>query len=470
MKTMSMNRNQIAALLVLIAMPFFSLAQYGYSSASMSMGKMRSNTRALPAPSEIVLEEYINYHRHRIALPTGEDRVALDLQWGGSDLTGQLDEGILQVGIATGSAASLDLLPPVNVALVIDKSGSMAGDRIARAREAAHAFLDRLRPGDIFSVVAFDHSVEVVVPAAPIRDKASLHRAIDRIRDEGSTNLDLGMLTGYEQLVRHQKRGQTNRIIMLTDALTNTGITDPMDMVRHSKLYTEDFQVDFTIVGVGVDFNQGLSRQLTGSSNSSIFFVNDASDIQKVFIDEVESLLSAIGRDVALEIELPSGMEVAEIYGYSPSVSGRTVRIPLENLNGGLTMVALLKLKLVGGASFPNQEVKASLRYFDVAEGQHQTIVATSPRFSQNQRHASSAEVSKNYHIALMASALKTMAELAAAGNTAQASVPINRILDRVRSQYPGLEDQDIKRVADILDRYAGEGIDNGRLPMANGH
>jgi uncharacterized protein YegL len=456
MKTQSYNL--FATLLLLMALPLLSPAQYGYSSASMSMGKMRSESRALPAPAEIVLEEYFNYHRHKIALPTGDDRVALDLQWGSPELCGQNGERILQVGIATGTAASLDQLPPVNVSLVIDKSGSMAGDRIARAREAAHAFLDRLRPGDIFSVVAFDHSVEVVVPAAPIEDKAALHRAIDRIRDEGSTNLDLGMLTGYEQLIRHQKRGQTNRIIMLTDALTNTGITDPQEMIRHSKLYTEDFQVDFTIVGVGVDFNQGLSRQLSGSSNSSIFFVNDAEDIKKVFIDEVESLLSAIGRDVVLEIEVPEGVEIAEIYGYSPVISGKMVRIPLENLNGGLTMVALLRLKLLRGGEANLAQVKVRLRYFDIAEEKHLTLNSESPRDnSSRQSYASAAEVSKNYHIALMASALREMAGLAATGQSNEAAIPINRILDQVHARYPGLKDPDIKLVVDILDKYEGE-------------
>lgn len=447
-----MKLNRALFVLLLFALGGLPLhAQYGYSSGSLSMGKMRAASGRLPSPDEIVLEEYFNYHKHQIPLPQGEENVALDLQWGGADLTENPNEAVLQVGISTAFASSLEALPPVNVTLVIDKSGSMRGDRIAKAREAAHAFVDRLRPGDVLSIVAFDNEVEVVLPAQPLPNAKAAHGAIDRIHDEGGTNLDLGMLTGYEQLARFQKRGQTNRLIMLTDALTNTGITDPAEMVKHSQYYTADFEVDFTIVGIGTDFNQSLSRKLTSSARSSIFFINDAEDLKKVFIDEVESLLAPVGRDVMLEIVLPLDVEPLEVYGYQASIASNSIGIPLENINGGLTMVVPVRVKLPQRFSSRRPEIQARLRYFDV-RSQQKRLLETSGKVRRSPE--STPSVRKNFTIAQMAKGLQEMARLHEANQNSAAEAELNTAISTAESRFPDQSDADIQRVYDILKRY----------------
>ena len=96
--------------------------------------------------------------------------------------------------------------------------------------------------------------------------------------------------------------------------LTNTGVVDPTAIVKGSNLFKRDYEIDITMVGVGVDFNNSLSRKISTSNRSSMFFVNDAEDIKKVFIDEIESLLSPVGKNAKLEINIPDEFKGREVF------------------------------------------------------------------------------------------------------------------------------------------------------------
>lgn len=448
------------------------LAQQGYSSASLHWGRMNAGqkrmamaqgmdyfTYAMPRPRDVVVEEYFNYHEHRISFPAKGEGVALDMQWGKDDIAPS-ESMVLQIGLATAELhrGSLADAPPVNVSLVIDKSGSMGSDnRLVNARHAAAEFVQRLRPSDHISIVAFDSHVDVILPSSRVGDRRRALAAIDKIVLGGSTDLNSALIAGYGEVAKAYVPGQSNKVIILTDALTNTGVVDPAQIVSNSAAFNKPYNIDISIIGVGVEFNADLSRQITQNARSSIHFINDAEDIKKVFIDEVESLLCPVAREAKLVIEFDEGLELEQFFGYTPNIEGHRIELDLDNLNKGLTQIFLLRLK----ATSPNArgaQVTARLDYFDIEKNERSAVDVSTPLTDDKPETDMNAlmneEVKKNYAIALMAQSIRDMASFAEDGAVDEAVTTIHRTLDDVQQILDGQYDKDVKRVRDILITY----------------
>ncbi len=450
-------------------------AQHGYSSASLAMGEMRSGQFQAPHPSEIIIEEYYNYHTHQIPLPRKGEAVNLDIRWGNNKVISNSQEVYLQIGITTPHISTQEA-PPVNISLVIDKSGSMSSDnRMHYAREAAKEFVRQLRPQDRISIVAFDHSINTILPSQLVgTNPSNILQTIDRIQPGGSTNLNDGLLMGYRQVHNYYQNRQSNRVIMLTDALTNTGQINPSAIVQNSKRYTDNMDIDITVIGVGVQFNNGLSRQITQSAKSSIHFINHAKDIQKVFIKELQSLLYPLAKNVNLDIILPNGITVEKIYGYENAIkplakastlepvyysNPNQLSLSLNNFNHGLTQVVLLKCRV---HSYVEQYlIQASLNFHNILTQQQESTTsthslknrATVPKAFYNP--LKDGEVKKNFTIAEMADALKQMAQLLQQNEHNNAQITLQNALMTARQRYPYNLDNDVERVYNILEKYS---------------
>src|SRR5678815_1496774 len=126
-----------------------------------------------------------------------------------------------------GKAPTPDNRIPLNLSVVLDRSDSMAGDKLAAARDAAAMLVQRLHPTDTVSVVAYDDEVITVAEPATGETQATLPNQIQHIQAGGSTNLSGGWLRGRELVARLKREGGVNRIVLLTDGLANAGITEP---------------------------------------------------------------------------------------------------------------------------------------------------------------------------------------------------------------------------------------------------
>ncbi|MFT6501073.1 MAG: hypothetical protein ACJASQ_001183 [Crocinitomicaceae bacterium] len=474
LKTQIMNQTQIKLSLLFASAFILNTvnAQHGYSSASMHWGKMSAQQKTeakqsgtdffqygMPQPQDIVVEEYFNYHRHNITLPQKNESVALDLQWGNETISGS-GSAILQIGIATSEfhKGSLADAPPVNVSLVIDKSGSMSSDnRLVNAKEAAYEFVKRLRPTDHISILAFDSNVEIVLASSEVGDKKAVLAAIDKIQLGGSTDLNAGLIAGYGQVAQAYVPGQSNKVIMLTDALTNSGVVDPLQIMRTSKIFNEEYNINVSMVGVGVDFNTDLSRKITDNAKSSIYFINDSEDIKKVFIDEVESLLCPVTRDAKLILEFDKGIALEKFFGYSPTVGKNRLELDLNNMNKGLTQIFLARfnIKDTDGKIPP---VVARIEYFDIGKNERSSVQGTAKLNNDSSENENNPlvneEVKKNYAIASMAQGLHDMADHAQKGQKEAAVKTVDKTINFVNGLYDGVYDDDVKRVFDMLKTY----------------
>ena len=406
-------------------------------------------------PDEIAVEEFINYHKHRLPLPKSGQAVALDTRWGNTEISRSQREAILQIGFTTAEVNERTDLRPLNLVLVIDKSGSMAeSDKMSRVKDSLRTMLSKLRPTDIVSIVAFDTSAQVLHPASPIGDGNGLRYAIDCLQPDGGTNLHGGLMLGYAEAKRYFRAGATNRVILLTDGIANHGVVDPRQIAAQSSEYNSQ-GIDLSTIGVGQDLNNDLLRTLARSGRGLYHFISDYKDIDKVFVNEVQSLISSIAKQVTVRIEYGPGLQLEKIYGYQPRFAHGNVSITLDDMNNGLTQVVMAKFRADSVKSpIP---VKVFLSYYDVKrkcnveEMQEARLV---PAESDSCELLADVEVKKNYTIAQLADSLFEMAGLARRGSYSQALNALDASVATAYQRYPNMEDGDIRFILDIVEGY----------------
>jgi Ca-activated chloride channel family protein len=193
---------------------------------------------------------------------------------------------------------------PVNIAFVLDRSGSMGGRKIELARKAVEVAIDRLLPEDRFAVVAYDDRIDVVVESTPASREAK-DGALRRIRDidaRGSTNLGGGWLKGAEQVALHQAAaggGGVHRVLLLTDGLANQGITDPAELARHAgELRARG--IGTSTFGVG-DFSDTLLQGMATPAAATSLHRAARAD-HRPHRQRVGELLEIVARDAAIEL------------------------------------------------------------------------------------------------------------------------------------------------------------------------
>lgn len=218
---------------------------------------------------------------------------------------------------ATIPAVSPELVTeraPVDVAFVLDRSGSMAGPKLALAKEAVRQALTRLTPRDRAALVVYDHEVDVPVSLAPVA-AATAERfggELTLVEARGSTNLSGGWLQGCAQLANAtvpadgSGANRVRRAILLTDGLANQGITDAGQLAHHAgELRVRG--ITTTALGVGVDFDGPLLSALAEAGGGNFAFIERPSQMPAFFARELDELVTITVRDLAITVRLPEG-------------------------------------------------------------------------------------------------------------------------------------------------------------------
>jgi Ca-activated chloride channel family protein len=216
--------------------------------------------------------------------------------------------------------------PPVNLAFVLDRSGSMGGDKIRLARLAVEESIARLHETDRFSIVAYDDHIDVVVPGTLATAEAR-RTALARLREidaRGSTNLGEGWLRGAEQVAETLSAEGVNRALLLTDGLANVGITDRDELARHAGELRKR-GVSTTTFGVGDDFDEALLQAMAAPGGGHFYYIAAAESIADHVTSEVGEALEVVARDVTLSISVHEGVGVEVLSPFpATSRSGRT--------------------------------------------------------------------------------------------------------------------------------------------------
>ncbi len=252
---------------------------------------------------------------------------------------------VLKVALQAADREQASKRPPVNMALVIDKSGSMQGERIQQARQAALAAVDRLRDDDIISVVAFDDNVTVLVPATKASSRAEIRRGIEQIQANGSTALFAGTSKGAAEVRKFLEREQVNRVVLLSDGQANVGPDSPGALGELGGSLMKD-GISVTTIGLGLGYNEDLMVRLARESDGNHSFVENANDLVSIFDREFGEAMSVIAQDVQIRIECGAGIRPLRTLGRSSEISGQTVITQLNQLYGGQERHLLLEVEV----------------------------------------------------------------------------------------------------------------------------
>ncbi len=246
--------------------------------------------------------------------------------------------------------------PPVNLAIVLDRSGSMSGQKLEKAKQAAIEALRRLGQQDLFSVIVYDHNVETIVPAQSARNAEWIESRIRGIGSGGNTALFGGVSQGASEVRKNLSGKYVHRIILLSDGLANVGPSSPEDLGRlGAALIKEDISV--TTIGVGTDYNEDLMARLSQNSDGNTYFVESSRDLPRIFAAELGDVLNVVAKKVNVIIECPNGVKPVRIIGREGRIKGRKVELSLNQLYGGQEKYALVEVTVPAGRSGEDMKV-----------------------------------------------------------------------------------------------------------------
>src|SRR3954451_16746327 len=216
---------------------------------------------------------------------------------------------------------------PVHLAFVIDRSGSMAGEKLRLSKLAVEQSIARLQSDDRFSVTVYDDAIDVVFESATATADAKQEalRRLGASESRNMTNLGEGWLRGCEQVARYLFPDGVNRCLLLTDGLAHVGITDRDELVTHAGELRQR-GVSTTSFGVGTDFDEVLLQGMATAGGGNFYYISDGRQIVDFITSEVGEALDVVARDVKLEVVTPEGVTV-ESLSQLPLVTrdGRTV-------------------------------------------------------------------------------------------------------------------------------------------------
>jgi Ca-activated chloride channel family protein len=234
---------------------------------------------------------------------------------------------------------------PVNIAVVIDKSGSMGGRKIEKAKEAAIMAIERLNCDDIVSVVVYDTEVRVLVPATKVTDKCWITRKIREIEANGSTALYGGVERGGRELKKFVCDSRVNRLVLLSDGLANVGPQTPHELGRLGERLIKK-GISVTTIGLGSGYNEDLMTQLAYKSDGTHYFAENANDLARIFDKEFGRALSVVAQEIQTEIRCGRGIRPVRLLGRKGVIDGQNVSVFINQLYSKHEKFVLLEVEV----------------------------------------------------------------------------------------------------------------------------
>lgn len=213
--------------------------------------------------------------------------------------------------------------PPLNVALVLDRSTSMKGEKINVLKNAAIRLMQKMRPQDIFSVVTFSDRADVIIPASHPSDKRKLESQIHMLQPSGATEIFQGIQAAFKEIQRNASKGHIDHIILLTDGHTYGDEQQCIELAEQAAKQ----RVGISAMGIGKEWNDEFLDTLANRTGGSSRYISRAKDIHKFLVEKFDTLARTLADDVTLEFATTPGVEITYAFRTQPE----TVPLPIEN-------------------------------------------------------------------------------------------------------------------------------------------
>ncbi|PIU63499.1 MAG: hypothetical protein COS84_09505 [Armatimonadetes bacterium CG07_land_8_20_14_0_80_40_9] len=361
---------------------------------------------------------------------------------------------------------------PLNLSLVIDRSGSMSSEnKLEYTKNAALYAVENLSSDDVLSVVAYDDVVYTLIEANPLLNKDLVKGEIKKLTPGGSTNLAGGVEEGYKQVYKNLSPKRTNRVLLFSDGLANVGETNP-EVLRNWAKKHYDEGVTISTLGVGLDYNENLMLNLAEYGSGNYYYIDSPDKIEEIFAKEFKGLLSIIAQNINICITTEEGVKLAEIYGYPYRKDGDKNFINLSNFLEGDRKYIIAKLLL------PTQKVggfkvaKVEIEYEDILrenqkfrEGEEVVVKYTKDKGLIAK--GLNIEVQKNVELTLSAYTLERASKLIDEGKFEEAEKVIKTRLPAVIEASLDLKAEELQENAGMLAGMSIK-IEKAKAPAAS--
>ncbi|MFH8885318.1 von Willebrand factor type A domain-containing protein [Streptomyces californicus] len=348
-------------------------ASYGYARRTLGDGR-------LPSPGDVRPEEFVNSFRQGYERPNGPgfavnvDGARIGPRKGadkaGGEGSGASDWSLLRVGLATEAAPTTAERPPAALTFVVDISGSMAETgRLDLVRKSLDILTDELRDDDSIALVTFSDEAETRLPMTRLKgNRNRIKDVVEELSPARSTNVGAGITLGYEESVEGHHKGATNRVVLLSDALANTGDTEAESILEKIGTSRREYGITLFGVGVGSDYGDAFMEQLTNKGDGNTTYVGDEEQARKVFVDQLPAHLEIRARDAKAQVAFDrKTVKQFRLIGYeNRKVADEDFRddgVDGGEVGPGHTVTALYAVRLREGAS--GTVATATVRWLD---------------------------------------------------------------------------------------------------------
>ncbi|MBN2627433.1 MAG: VWA domain-containing protein [Spirochaetales bacterium] len=314
-------------------------------------------------PSDILVPAYVSQIDYSYPSPS-EGSFAVYPYLGNSRISNRGQHETIQIGVKADRTDFGDL-PPLNLAFVIDKSGSMKSDgKLDWVKESFDIFIEKVRDVDYVSLIVFDSESEVIFPSTRMmsgRDRERFKDAVSDISAGGGTNLVAGLEDGYSQVLANFRSEYNNRVLFLTDGVGESGgILEMADAYRENG-------INVSTIGVGSNFDVNLMIALAIAGGGSSRFISDREQMLKTFGDELDRMIVPAARDVTIHVDFPEYVTLEKTWGYDYEISGNRVSFRIPTLHNGDYETILADVLIAGNENAGECEIaRISYEYKDL--------------------------------------------------------------------------------------------------------
>lgn len=338
----------------------------------------------------------------------------------------------------TGRAPDASSRIPLNLSIVLDRSGSMAGEKLDAARRAAEVLVHRLFPDDVVSVVTYDDEVRTVAQPGSGAEQPNLTAAIRAIESGGSTNLSGGWLRGRELVAGRLQPAGVNRVLLMTDGLANVGITDAPTLTglcaearRHG--------IATSTIGFGRGYNEHLLRAMADGGGGHTYYIERPDQAPAVFQDEIEGLLSLSAQNIAVEIHPVGAAGFARVHHSYPLTGlANGVRLELGDLYAREPKSLLMEFVVpaaAAGADLEIARVRVTADVLTAGGGVERQEVTLSVRTALSPEGHAEPEVRREVLLQEAARAREAALEAERRGDYLAAELSLRETMQRIRRE-----------------------------------
>ncbi|MFF9685737.1 von Willebrand factor type A domain-containing protein [Streptomyces sp. NPDC014623] len=335
-------------------------ASYGYARRTLGDGR-------LPEADTVRPEEFVNSFRQGYKGPEGN---GFSVHVDGARPGAASDWSLVRVGLATEAASDAGERPPAALTFVVDISGSMSEPgRLDLVKTSLGIVAGELRDDDSVSLVTFSGEAETRLPMTRLGgNRTKVRDAVEEMEPADSTNVAAGVERGYDEAVEGHREGATNRVVLLSDALANTGETDAGAILERIGDAREEYGITLFGVGVGSDYGDELMERLTNKGDGNTTYIADEAQAEKVFVDQLPAHVELRARDAKAQVAFDrKTVKQFQLIGYeNRKVADEDFRddsVDGGEVGPGHTVTALYAVRLREGAS--GHVATATVRWLD---------------------------------------------------------------------------------------------------------